>query len=209
MSPRVRKQAPAVRRAHPPDQLRRLIETAMDFERRTMRLYCRFESRFAEPAEVRRFWFDMAQHESNHFGALALVAALLDETPGRALASVPSLTRAHVERVRTQLDRIETEAAGGVTLPRALALALEVECSEIEDLVLDLLTAFKGSVERERAVKLLIHDLGDLSYMIEKYTTDQTLLARADHVIECEVSRLRGRAAPRTRAPRTAKRKAR
>ena len=33
--------------------LRKLIEGAMDLERRTMQLYCRFETMFPEPAEVR------------------------------------------------------------------------------------------------------------------------------------------------------------
>ena len=59
---------------HSAAALRRLINAAMDLERQTMHLYCIFESRFSEPEELRAFWFDMAQHESRHFGALALVA---------------------------------------------------------------------------------------------------------------------------------------
>ena len=68
-------------KSRPPELLRKLIEVAMDLERRTMLLYCKFESVFAEPAEVRAFWFDMAQHESRHYGALALVAGLFESTP--------------------------------------------------------------------------------------------------------------------------------
>jgi len=42
-----------------------------------------------------------------------------------------------------------------------------------------------------RAVKLLIHDLGDRSYMIEKHTNNPDLLARADELLEKHVGRLR------------------
>lgn len=172
----------------------------MLLERRTMQLYCRFEALFPEPTEVRAFWFEMAQHESRHFGALALVASMLESQPQRTLAAAPLLTRAHIEDFRALLDRAEAEAQAGLSLKRAFELSLEIESSEIEDLVLDVLRALKGESERERAVQVLIHDLGDLSYMIEKYAGDRTLLRRADRVIEEQIARL-GRApdAPPTR----------
>lgn len=191
---------PHPRNPRPPARLRKLIDAAMDLERRTMALYCRFESLFAEPEEVRAFWFDMAQHESRHFGALALVAGLLDSMPERSLPAAPALTRAHMLRFRTLLDEAEAEAHRGLTLPRAFELTLTIEGSELEDLVLDLLTAVKGERERERAVQLLIHDLGDLSYMIEKYGNSGTLLAEADRCIEQHLVRLRrSRAVARSR----------
>ncbi len=164
----------------------------MQLERRTMQLYCRFEAIFREPEEVRRFWFEMAQHESRHFGALALVAGLLESEPQRHLPAAPRLTRAHVENFRQLLDAAEQEAVDGMGLTRAFDLALQIETSEIEDLVLDLLQALKGADERQRAVQLLIHDLGDLSYMIEKYGGDRLLLTRADRIIEQRLARLRG-----------------
>jgi len=138
------------------------------------------------------FWFDMAQHESRHFGALALVAGLLESAPQRTLRAAPTLTREHVVHLRDLLTRAEEEARSGVSLTRAFELALEIESSEIEDLVLDLLSALKGATERERAVQSMIHDLGDLSYMIEKYGGSKALLARADRVIERQLNRLRG-----------------
>jgi hypothetical protein len=164
----------------------------MDLERRTMQLYCRFETLFPRPEEVRRFWFEMAQHESRHFGALALVAGLLSSAPERTLPAAPALTREHVVRFRELLTAAEAETARGLTLARAFAIALAIEGSEIEDLVLDLLAGLKGETERERAVQLLIHDLGDLSYMIEKYGGSKALLARADARIEQQLVRLRG-----------------
>ncbi len=173
--------------------LRRLIDAAMELERRTMHLYCVFESQFSEPEGLRAFWFDMAQHESRHFGALALVAGLLDSASKRRLSAAPSLTPARVEHLRRLLTRLHAEAERGVSIERAFEIAIEVESSEIEDVVLDLLQTLKGEAERERAVKLLIHDLGDLSYMIEKHTTNHDLLARADELLERQVGRLRSK----------------
>jgi len=178
-------------RTRPPELLRKLISVAMDFERRTMQLYCSYENLFPKPDEVRAFWFDMAEHESRHFGALAMVAGLLESAPQRTLPAAPSLTRAHVEHLRALLDQAETEARPGLSLTRAFETALEIECSEIEDLVLDLLSILKGERERERATHMLIHDLGDLSYMVEKYGTSRALLTRVDRLIEEQVSRLR------------------
>lgn len=191
----------------PPALLRKLIEVAMDLERRTMQLYCRFETLFPKPEEVRRFWFEMAQHESRHFGALALVAGLLESAPQRTLPAAPSLTRDHVIRFRDLLSTAEAEAGRGVTLTRAFELALAIEGSEIEDLVLDLLAGLKGETERERAVQLLIHDLGDLSYMIEKYADSKALLAQADERIEQQLVRLRGVGTASLKPPRAQRRR--
>jgi hypothetical protein len=179
--------------ARPPELFRQLIAVAMELERRTMQLYCRYENLFAAPDEVRAFWFDMAEHESRHYGALAMVAGLLESAPQRTLPAAPALTRAHVEHLRTLLDRAEAEARPGIALSRAFETALAIESSEIEDLVLDLLSALKGERERERAVQILIHDLGDLSYMIEKFASSRSLLAQVDALIEQRLSRLRKR----------------
>lgn len=207
MAGRKRSEPPAERsQPRPPELLRKLIDVAMDLERRTMQLYCRFEAMFPEPAEVRTFWFDMAQHESRHFGALGLVAGLLESAPERTLPAAPRLTREHVIHARDLLTRAEEEARSGISLTRAFEIALEIEGSEIEDLVIDLLTALKGESERERAVQLLIHDLGDLSYMIEKYSRDKALLARADRQIEHHLQRFK--ALPGSKPP-TAPRKPR
>ena len=170
--------------------LRRLIDAAMELERRTMRLYCGFESRFSDREDLRRFWFEMAQHESRHFGALALVAGLLDSASKRSLRTTPALTPARLQHLRRLLTSFEAEAEAGVTIERAFEMALEVESSEVEDVVLDLLEVLRGEAERERAVKSLIHDLGDLSYMIEKHTNNQDLLERADQLLEHQVGRL-------------------
>lgn len=175
----------------PPEVLRELISVAMDLERRTMQLYCSYESLFTSPDEVRAFWFEMAEHESRHYGALAMVAGLLDCTPQRTLPAAPRLTHAHVLRLRTLLSKAEAEVSPRLSLTRAFETALTIESSEIEHLVLDLLSALKGESERERAVQILIHDLGDLSYMIEKYASSRALLARVDRIIQQQLKRLR------------------
>ena len=163
-----------------PKRVRQLIDAAMELELRTMKLYCRFESMFADRESLRRFWFDMAQHESRHYGALALVAGLLEGTPQRALPAAASLSADRIDHLRALLDRFDGETRRGVTVPRAFEMALDLESSEIEDVVFDLLRLLEGEAERERAVNLLIHDLSDLSYMIEKHTSSHALLARAD-----------------------------
>jgi hypothetical protein len=172
--------------------LQRLIDAAMELERRTMQLYCLFESQFDRPEPLRRFWFDMAQHESRHFGALALVSGLL-EGARRAMPTSIGLTPKRVQHLGRLLDRFHREVRSGISLERAFEISVEIESSEIEDVVLDLLRSLKGEAERERAVQLLIHDLGDLSYMIEKYTNNHALLAQADALLESRVGRLRKR----------------
>ena len=191
----------ATTRTRPPELLRKLITVAMDFERRTMQLYCTYESLFPRPDEVRAFWFDMAEHESRHYGALAMVAGLLESAPQRTLPAAPTLTRAHVLHLRSVLDKAEAEARPGLSLTRAFETALEIECSEIDDLVLDLLSVLKGESARERATHMLIHDLGDLSYMVEKYGNSRALLTRVDRQVEQQVSRLRPPAAPLRAVP--------
>jgi hypothetical protein len=184
-----RRTAPAPQaKARPPALLRKLIAVAMDLERRTMELYCRYEALFARPDEVRAFWFDMAEHESRHYGALAMVSGLLECAPQRTLPAAPTLTRAHIEHLRDALTRAESEAREGLSLTRAFETAVTIESSEVEDLVLDLLSVLKGERERERAMQGVIHDLGDLSYMIEKYSPKKALLARIDGLIEQRVS---------------------
>lgn len=175
--------------------LRRLIDAAMELERRTMYLYCAFESQFSEVDELRGFWFDMAQHESRHFGALALVGGLFESASKRKLRTATALTPARVQHLRRLLAAFEAEASRGVSVERAFEIAIEIESSEIEDVVLDLLQALKGEAERERAVQSLIHDLGDLSYMIEKHTTNHALLERADRLLEHQVGRFRTKVA--------------
>jgi len=53
-----------------------------------------------------------------------------------------------------------------------------------------MLSVVKDPEWRQRAIQLLIHDLGDLSYMIERHTRNESLLARADALVEQAAGRL-------------------
>jgi len=70
-------------------------------------------------------------------------------------------------------------------------MTLDIEASELEDVVVDLLQVVKDRRWRDQAVQMLIHDLSDLSFMIEKYTHDEGLLARADELVEYRVGGLK------------------
>ncbi|GIW45760.1 MAG: hypothetical protein KatS3mg077_3042 [Candidatus Binatia bacterium] len=188
-------------------ELEALIREAMELERQTMELYCKFESMFSRPEELRSFWFDMAQHESRHFGALALVAGLLRGRSARPLNLQGHLHPERLEHLRECLRSAHREVDRGVTLARAFAIALEIESSEIEDVVLELIHELRGDAEREKAVQLLLHDLGDLAYMVEKYARDPSLLARADALLESQVERLRKRVSEPERQRPSATRK--
>ncbi len=173
--------------------IRQVLDTAIELERKTMDLYVAFLKAFPKPEEVRNFWFTMARHEAFHCGALTLVESIVQSDPkaGRTpLRFDPTV----VARLRSLLVAYQREARRGVSLERALEMTIDLEASELEDVVADLLKAVRNPQWRERAIQLLIHDLGDLSYLIERYTRNEALLARADHLVERRVGGLaRGR----------------
>jgi hypothetical protein len=68
-------------------------------------------------------------------------------------------------------------------------MAIDIEGSELEDVVVDLLQVVRDPMWRDQAIQLLIHDLGDLSYMVEKFTKNEHLLGRADRLVEHRVGR--------------------
>lgn len=163
--------------------IREVLEIAIELEKKTMGLYVAFVQAFPRPEEVRNFWFSMARHEAGHCGALALVEAIVESDPTRdtrvwfdeaTAARLRALLTAYLREVR----------AGGVSLERALEMAIDLEASELEDVVVEMLSVVRSPEWRERAIKLLLHDLGDLSYMVERYTKNEALLARADALIE-------------------------
>src|SRR2546426_8545399 len=102
---------PRPRKPHPAT-LRKLIDAAMDLERQTMHLYCKFEDLVPGDEAVRSFWFDMAQHESRHFGALALVAGLLEGASRRPLPV--ALPPDRIKHLRAMLSRLHREVDRGV-----------------------------------------------------------------------------------------------
>ena len=169
--------------------IREVLDVALELERKTMALYADFVRLFADDEELRQFWFNMARHEAAHCGFLALVESILETDP------VAARTRLWFDpttatRLRALLSAYGREARAGIGLERAFEMAIDLEASELEDVVVEMMKVVKSPEWRARAIQLLIHDLGDLSYMIERYTPNETLLARADALVERRVGHL-------------------
>ncbi len=174
--------------------IREVLDIAIELEKRTMALYVAFVQAFPRPEEVRNFWFSMARHEAGHCGALALVEAIVDSDPARATTTRVWFDEHTVARLRALLTAYLREVrAGDVSVERAFEMAIDVEASELEDVVVDMLSVVRSPRWRERAIQLLLHDLGDLSYMVERYTKNEVLLARADALIERHLGGLKRR----------------
>ena len=183
--------------------VREVLDTAIELEKKTMALYVSFVKAFPRPEEVRNFWFGMARHEAGHCGALALVESIIQTDPERGERSKVWLDEATVSRLRSLLTAYLREVKTGVSLERALEMAIDLEGSELEDVVVEMLSLVRSPRWRERAIQLLIHDLGDLSYMVERYTKNERLLARVDALIERHVGGLGRRRRTPARTVRT------
>jgi len=177
--------------------LREMMEATMVLEKETMALYARYAKVFEGEPKFREFWYSMARDEANHVGALTLVSTVLECEGLLEQPSPFTMEDETVRRLRAVLQGALANAAPGVTMEQALTVALEVEESEIEDRVGELLKAIKREEEYERYQRLLVHDLGDLSYMIECYCQDQSLLSRCDELVERHAEALRQSSAAR------------
>jgi hypothetical protein len=105
--------------------------------------------------------------------------------------SLISLEDSTIVRLRALLERHQRDARPGLAIEHALRIALEVEETELEDLVADLLKAVQAPDEYERCLRLLVHDLGELSYMIERHCPDSDLLTRCDALVDRHAETLR------------------
>ncbi|HYC23939.1 MAG TPA: hypothetical protein VEI94_14610 [Candidatus Bathyarchaeia archaeon] len=169
--------------------IREVLDVALELERKTMALYADFVRLFTDDAELRQFWFNMARHEAGHCGALMLVECILENHPdlgGEARVMFDTSTGI---RLRSLLVGYRRELRRGVSAERAFEMALDIESSELEDVVVDLLQVVRDPGWRDQAVKMLIHDMGEMSYMIEKHTRNERLLARADALVERRIGR--------------------
>lgn len=156
-----------------------------------MALYARFARVFGGDEKLREFWFDMARDEARHVGALELVSTVLGFEDKLEQQSPVSLENATIVRLRKLLDQHGKGDQEPPTLTHALAIAVDIEETEVEDLVGDMLKALQGREEYERYLRLLVHDMGDLSFMIEQYTHDPELLRRCDALVERHADALR------------------
>jgi len=170
---------------------REVLDATIALEKQSMALYARFAKIFASDPALQDFWFGMARDEARHVGALDLVTTVLDQESMLDKPSPISLEDATIVRLRALLEKSQADATPGIKLDRALAIALEVEETELEDLVSDLLKALQAPDEYERCLRLLVHDLGELSYMIERHSADPALLSRCDALVNRHAETLR------------------
>ena len=170
--------------------VRDILRTAVNLEKKAMALYMQFTRIFEGQEELRKFWFGMARHEASHLGALALVEGVVENDPAVAETSKVWFDPSTVVRLRALLNAYSREAEEEIAVERAFEMAIDVEGSELEDVVVDLLHVVREQMVRDQAVKLLIHDLSDLSYMVEKFTHNEALLARADALVDHRVDAL-------------------
>jgi rubrerythrin len=172
-----------------------VLATAMDLEKKAMELYTAFVSHHAAEPELRQFWLTMARHEAGHYGALALVESMIRHDPNLEIDAKLWFDEATVVRLRSLLSAYLREAKEPISVDRAVEMAIDIESSELEDVVVELMLVVKDGAWREQAMQFLLHDLGDLSYMTEKFTRNPKLLKRADALLEARVH------AARTRKP--------
>ncbi|MGH7815461.1 MAG: hypothetical protein ACREQI_15845 [Candidatus Binataceae bacterium] len=175
---------------------REVLDAAIALERQSMALYARLAKLFAGKSGLQDFWFGMARDEARHVGALDLVSTVLDQEGALDKKCPVSLEDATIVRLRNLLNRFQREAAAPIRLERALEMALELEETELEDVVSELLKALQTPDEYERCLRLLVHDLGELSYMIERHSANAALLARCDALVNRHAETLR-HSAPR------------
>jgi rubrerythrin len=185
--------------------IHQVLRIAMDLEKRTMALYTAFVSQHAAQPELQKFWLTMARHEAGHFGALALVESMIENDPNLEIGSKIWFDDVTIVRLRSLLTAYLREARQPVRVERALEMAIDLESSELEDVVVDLMQVVKDSVWREQAMQFLIHDLGDLSYMVEKFTRDPRLLRRADDLLDRRMKAVRSRKQRRREAAEPAR----
>ena len=173
---------------------REVLEITIALERQSMALYARFAKIFRAPRELHEFWFGMARDEARHVGALELVSTVLEFEGMLEGPSPVAIQDEVIARLRALIDGHLRERDEKIPLERALAIALEVEETELEDMVGDLLRALQQHDEYERCQRLLVHDLGELSYMIEQHCHDPALLHRCDALVNHHAETLRNAA---------------
>ena len=85
----------------------------------------------------------MARDEARHVGALAFVTSVLELEELLDRPSMVIVDDAAFDHLHALLDRHQAAADDSISLERALAIAVEVEETELEDMVGDLLQAIR------------------------------------------------------------------
>lgn len=176
---------------------REVLDTTLGLERQSMELYARLAKFYASQPELREFWFGMARDEARHVGALELVATVLGLDDKLDQPSPVSLEDSTIVSLKDLLEKHTRSVKPGLSVEQAFRIAVDIEETELEDLVAALLKAVQAPEEYQRSLRLLVHDLGDLSYMIEKNCQDSNLLQRCDALVNRHAETLRNYAGVR------------
>jgi hypothetical protein len=162
---------------------REVLDLTIALERESMAIYARFAKIFSAQASLHEFWFGMARDEARHIGALHLVATVLELEGQLDRPSPVAMRDATVKHVRELMASCGRNEDAQISIERSLKMALDVEETELEDLVSDLLKALQKGDEYESCMRMLVHDLGELSYMIEQHCQDPAMLQRCDALV--------------------------
>ncbi|HUY19839.1 MAG TPA: hypothetical protein VNE82_10440 [Candidatus Binataceae bacterium] len=162
---------------------REVLDITIALERESMAIYARFARIFAAAPRLHEFWFGMARDEARHVGALHLVATVLELEGQLDRPSPVAMRDATLRHVRELMASCERDDDAQISIERALKIALDIEETELEDLVSDLLKALQQRDEYESCMRMLVHDLGELSYMIEQHCQDAAMLQRCDALV--------------------------
>jgi hypothetical protein len=162
---------------------REVLDITIALERESMAIYARFARIFSTAPRLHEFWFGMARDEARHVGALHLVATVLELEGQLDRPSPVAMRDATLRHVRELMASCERDDDAQISVERALKMALDIEETELEDLVSDLLKALQQRDEYESCMRMLVHDLGELSYMIEQHCQDAAMLQRCDALV--------------------------
>ena len=176
---------------------REVLDTTIALERESMEFYARLARLYTAEPELKDFWLGMARDEARHVGALELVSTILGLDAKLDEPSPISLENSTIVRLRSLLESHRRDIKPGLDVAQALRFAVELEETELEDLVADLLKAAQAPSEYQRSLRMLVHDLGELSYMIERHSQDPGLLQRCDALVERHAEALRNSAGER------------
>ena len=104
------------------------LDRLIELEERVGQLYIQFYSRFVELPGVADLWWEMALEEHGHAGVLKMVRALTD--PRGQVSDI----RPRLRPLQTLIRVCEGKARRSLTLQEALAIAVQLERSELDRL---------------------------------------------------------------------------
>jgi hypothetical protein len=113
---------------------RSVYQRFVEFEENAAEIYLHLASRFRENSSLGSFWLDMALHEKQHAGLLQFCLC-----EGLLSAELPD--KAKIQKLSALFRRFDKRAVDpNITVEQALALAIELESSELNAIYCHLTT---------------------------------------------------------------------